>query len=98
MEGPDGNDIYCVDNSADAVLEDAGVSAGRDTVESSISYSLGANVENLTLTGSNALDGTGNNLSNILRGNGAGNRLSGGGGDESDRRRWFGHIDRRLRE
>jgi Ca2+-binding RTX toxin-like protein len=80
MEGGRGNDTYYVDNVGDVVLEDAGPGSGTDTVRSSISHTLGTNVENLTLIGSTAINGTGNALENVLTGNGAGNRLDGGAG------------------
>ena len=56
---------------------------GDDVVESSISYTLGAHLEVLTLTGSNPLDGTGNELGNLLEGNGAANNLRGEAGDDT---------------
>ena len=46
MAGGAGNDTYVVDAAGDVVTEAA--SAGTDTVQSRISYTLGANVENLT--------------------------------------------------
>ncbi len=55
---------------------------GTDTVFSSISYTLGMNVERLVLTGSAAINGTGNAEDNILSGNAAANVLSGGSGDD----------------
>ncbi|MCU0075584.1 Ig family protein, partial [Pseudomonas koreensis] len=57
MTGGLGNDTYYVDNAGDSVVEDA--NAGVDTVMASIDYTLGTNLENLTLLGS-ALNGTGN--------------------------------------
>jgi Ca2+-binding RTX toxin-like protein len=78
MSGGLGNDTYVVDNAGDGVTEGAG--AGTDLVQSSITYTLGANLENLTLTGAAAINGTGNGLANILIGNGANNVLNGGGG------------------
>ena len=57
----------------------------RVTIESSLSYTLAAKLNDLTLTGANALDGTGNELANILIGNGAGNILDGRGGDDTIR-------------
>jgi len=81
MRGGLGNDTYVVDNSGDTVTE--AVSAGTDTVKSSVTHTLGANVENLTLTGSGAINGTGNGLNNVLTGNGAANVLNGGRGKDS---------------
>lgn len=81
MEGGLGNDTYEVDSAFDVVLEAA--DAGIDTVESSITYSLGGNVENLTLTGTAAIDGAGNALDNILTGNSGVNVLDGGTGADT---------------
>ncbi|SHG99599.1 Ca2+-binding protein, RTX toxin-related [Chryseolinea serpens] len=78
MVGGIGNDIYIVDSSGDSVTE--GSSAGTDTVQASINYTLGSNVENLTLTGSGNLTGTGNSLVNIITGNSGNNTLDGGSG------------------
>jgi VCBS repeat-containing protein len=50
MLGGVGNDGYTVDNAGDAVIENA--SEGTDTVNATIHYGLGANVENLVLQGS----------------------------------------------
>jgi Ca2+-binding RTX toxin-like protein len=80
MEGGLGNDTYYVDNAGDVVLENAGFATGVDTVRSSISYTLGANLENLTLIGTAGINGAGNGLDNILTGNGLVNKLSGGAG------------------
>ncbi len=80
MAGLAGDDTYVVENSGDVVVELAG--QGIDTVESRLTYYLTANVENLTLTGSAAINGIGNGLSNILTGNSAANTLVGGAGND----------------
>ncbi|MDQ4086812.1 MAG: hypothetical protein M3177_02170 [Pseudomonadota bacterium] len=76
MTGGGGNDVYVVDNALDKAVETE--NAGVDEVRSSVGYRLGVNVEKLTLTGSNAIAGTGNILANTLTGNSAANRLDGG--------------------
>lgn len=81
LSGGMGNDTYIVDNLGDTVSESA--DAGNDTVNASVSYILGANIENLTLTGSTVINGTGNSLDNVIRGNSATNTLSGGAGNDT---------------
>ena len=81
MAGGGGNDTYIVDNAGDVVTELAG--AGIDTVRSSVTFTLSTNVENLVLTGSSAINGTGNALANTLTGNAAANVLNGGGGADT---------------
>ena len=80
LYGGIGNDVYVVDNLADKVIEQA--SEGADRVYSSISWALGDNLENLTLTGSADIDGTGNELGNVLYGNAGNNVLGGGAGND----------------
>lgn len=79
--GGNGNDTYIVDHAGDVVTEAS--SAGTDQVQTSVTYTLGDNVENLTLTGADAISGTGNALNNILTGNSAANTLTGGEGNDT---------------
>jgi serralysin len=81
MAGGLGNDTYVVDNAGDVVTENAG--EGTDTVNTSITYVLTANVENLTMLGSADLQGYGNVLANTLTGNGGNNLLNGFGGADT---------------
>ncbi len=81
MTGGLGDDTYVVDHRGDTVIENDG--EGADTVQSGISFTLGDNVENLTLTGSAAINGTGNAQANVLIGNAAANRLDGGAGADT---------------
>ena len=80
MIGGAGNDTYVVDNTADVVTELVG--EGTDLVQTSVTFALAANVENLTLTGTLAINGTGNTLDNLLTGNSANNILNGGAGND----------------
>jgi Ca2+-binding RTX toxin-like protein len=75
LVGALGDDTYVVDSSGDVITENTG--EGTDTVESSVDYTLGANLENLVLTNS-ALNGTGNDLANSITGNANANSLNGG--------------------
>jgi Ca2+-binding RTX toxin-like protein len=81
MAGGAGDDIYIVDDSGDLVTENA--LEGTDTVNSSITYTLTSNVENLTLTGTASINATGNELDNIITGNHAANTLDGGAGNDT---------------
>ncbi|WP_150805928.1 calcium-binding protein, partial [Pseudomonas fluorescens] len=80
MEGGLGNDTFVVDAAGDGVVE--GSNAGDDLVQASISYTLGTNLERLTLTGSGNLNGTGNGAANTLIGNAGNNLLDGGAGND----------------
>jgi Ca2+-binding RTX toxin-like protein len=86
MFGGAGNDSYTVDDTGDLVNETDGLgndAGGIDTVSSSVSWMLGAFVENLTLTGTAAINGTGNALANRITGNAAANMLDGGDGNDT---------------
>jgi Ca2+-binding RTX toxin-like protein len=77
LTGGAGNDTYVVDSSSDVVVE--GAAAGTDLVQSTASsFTLSANVENLTLLGAAKINGVGNNLANTITGNAAANTLDGG--------------------
>ena len=78
-----GNDTYVVDNLKDVISETSTLAAEIDTVRSSLNWSLGANLENLTLAGSAHLNGSGNALNNVLTGNTGNNVLSGGAGSDT---------------
>lgn len=77
LAGGAGNDTYIIDSN-DVVVEAA--SSGTDTVQVAATYTLGSEVENLILTGTSAISGTGNTLNNVITGNGAANTLSGAAG------------------
>jgi Ca2+-binding RTX toxin-like protein len=84
MEGGTGSDIYRVDVSTDVTTESvAGASGGTDTVVSLVSRSLGSNFERLTLSGSAAINGTGNTLANVIAGNAAANIINGAAGNDT---------------
>ena len=81
MIGGLGNDTYLVENVGDIVTEN--LNQGTDTVSSRLTYTLPANVEKLILTGTSAINGTGNGLANVITGNSAVNRLNGGSGNDT---------------
>ena len=81
MIGGAGNDYYYVGSAGDIVTENSG--EGTDSVQVGISYTLGANLENLILGGSSGIGGTGNSANNLLTGNAAANSLLGSGGNDT---------------
>ena len=82
LSGGVGNDTYFVDDPGDLVIENP--KEGTDTVNSTISYTLTANVENLTLAaGAGDIDGTGNDLANTIVGNEGANVIAGGLGNDT---------------
>jgi Ca2+-binding RTX toxin-like protein len=82
MIGRGGNDLYYVDNAGDQVRELAG--EGNDTVQARISWTLGANIENLDLEGDlSGLSGTGNTLDNFISGDMGSNLLKGLEGNDT---------------
>lgn len=97
MRGLGGDDRYTVDDAGDVVVEASG--GGVDIVRASVTHALAANVENLQLTGTGAIDGFGNGLANTIIGNDAANVLGGAAG--ADRLRGndgadtfvFAHLD-----
>jgi Ca2+-binding RTX toxin-like protein len=80
LAGGKGNDVYIVNDAENAISEAA--DSGVDTVISSASFTLGLNLEKLTLTGT-AVAGFGNSLANTIIGNSVANTLDGGTGNDS---------------
>lgn len=81
LSGGLGNDVYIIDNEGDIVTEL--LKQGTDRIEASVSYTLSANVENITLAGNGDINAKGNALANTLNGNTAANRLDGGLGRDT---------------
>jgi serralysin len=81
LEGGYGNDTYVVDSAGDTVIESGFY--GVDTVKSAATFTLGSYIENLTLTGSGNINGTGNELRNTIIGNSGANKLNGGYGADT---------------
>lgn len=80
LAGGAGDDLYVTYGQA-KVVEMAG--AGVDTVQSTISFTLQANVENLKLVGAAHAWGSGNALANQVIGNSANNTLFGRAGADT---------------
>ena len=82
MSGGAGNDTYVFDNRYDTVVENVG--GGTDTIRTSLtSFTLGANVENLTYTSFYNFVGTGNELANTINGSSGADRLNGMAGSDT---------------
>jgi Ca2+-binding RTX toxin-like protein len=81
MSGSYGNDLYIVDDNGDVVGEFSG--EGTDTIQASVTYTLAANVEVLSLTGAANIDGTGTAVADSIYGNSGNNALYGGAGNDS---------------
>ena len=81
MTGGAGSDTYYVDSLGDTITENA--NEGADTVISTIAWTLGPNLESLTLAGTANIAGTGNELVNVITGNSGDNHLYGLGGNDS---------------
>jgi trimeric autotransporter adhesin len=79
MLGGSGDDIYYVDNIGDRAIELT--SPGIDTVLTSVTFTLGGNVEDLGML-AGAVDATGNALDNTMTGNGSDNEIRGLDGDD----------------
>lgn len=78
FEGGTGDDTYIIDTTTEVITEL--LEEGTDSVEASVTYALGTEIENLTLTGAAAINGTGNALNNKITGNSGSNVLIGGAG------------------
>jgi len=81
MEGGEGDDTYYVDNIGDLAIEVLG--EGYDKVYSSVNFTLGVGLNELHLTGTAVINGTGNDLSNLITGNSAANVIDGGAGADN---------------
>ncbi len=81
LNGGAGDDTYIVDTTLDTITE--AVNSGIDNVRSSVSYILGANLENLRLTGDGNITGIGNSFNNFLFGNTFNNTINARAGDDT---------------
>ncbi|HTV71013.1 MAG TPA: hypothetical protein VMF90_20990, partial [Rhizobiaceae bacterium] len=82
LRGDAGNDIYVLENGADNIIDISGIDTVTSTITRSLALSSYLEIENLTLLG-NALNGTGNNLANVITGNALSNALTGNGGNDT---------------
>ncbi|NGN43474.1 calcium-binding protein [Mesorhizobium sp. CGMCC 1.15528] len=81
LTGGGGDDVYIVSSTGDRIIEASG--EGRDTIRSSIDWTIGANIERLELQGTANLTGNGNTLANTIGGNSGNNILRGGAGNDT---------------
>lgn len=82
LHGGAGNDTYYIDDAGDRALE-ASAADGDDQVRSTVSFRLGNYIETLVLSGTAAINATGNSLNNLIYGNAANNIINGGAGADS---------------
>ena len=83
LNGGDDDDLYLVDHVGDVAAEDFNdFPGGVDSVQSSVTHTLGFGIEHLTLTGTAVINGTGNGNNNTILGNSGNNILDGGLGDD----------------
>lgn len=83
LNGADGNDVYIVDSIYDSVIEYDVPNSGIDIVNSSVDFTLGNGLENLSLIGDSNINGAGNNLDNTITGNIGNNSLYGWAGNDT---------------
>lgn len=81
LNGGRGDDVYIVDSLGDRAFEGPAAN-GFDRVESSVTFALGARIEDLKLTGNAQINGYGNELVNFIDGNAAANVLRGNAGND----------------
>jgi Ca2+-binding RTX toxin-like protein len=81
LVGGTGNDVFIIDAATDVVVEAPG--GGTDTVQSTVTWTLAVDFENLTLSGSGSINAFGNATANVLTGNGGNNRLEGLAGNDT---------------
>ncbi len=81
LQGGAGNDTYVAVDAGDTIEE--GLNAGTDLVQTAMNaFTLGANLENLTYTGTGNFAGTGNGLNNTITGGAGNDVLDGGAGND----------------
>ena len=83
MYGGFGDDVYYVDHVGDRVNEATGENQGIDTVYSTVSWNMTANIESVVFTGTANTASVGNSLHNTMTGNAGNNTLVGGSGHDT---------------